>query len=129
MPGRHVYQTGTGINTIRPEVFKAGWAAYVQALGELHAADPSFAPIIITELTDTSKIVEVPRGTMAFNSRGPQRNLVVAIFWSPEEGEKPAQGNRHAALAKQLATQLREVFYEKISVEENNAYGNYGALS
>ena len=65
---------------------------------------------------------------MAFNSRGTQRNLVVAAFWSPEAGEKVAQGSRHTALAKQIATQLKEILAadEKISVDENNAYGNYG---
>ncbi|GJJ09904.1 hypothetical protein Clacol_004128 [Clathrus columnatus] len=123
--GRRCYMTGTSLrstlSTNATQVFKR-----VMELSEKHPTDPSrppFQPLIIYELLPNHNICKVSPDAMAYRSRGPQANVVVAVIWDEEENDINVKHAR--AFHREIAAIITASAERELKEYENEGYGNY----
>ena len=114
------------MSSLRVPTVQAAFNRFSEILAEGAKAElKNFTGIVLLEISDPAKILTVPRGTTAFNSRGRQFIAVIMLKWSATT----ALGvpDEHIATCRTWGKSLSETFGagEQIDEDENSGYGNY----
>jgi len=116
--GKAYFSTGAAVVDVTAQMFKDILA--VQA--EFRSKTPKAGHFVGFEIQPTKRVCEVSNSEMAFQSRGPQNNIIIMASWCKEDMD----GVDIDDVRKSMTGTKKAIQGDQIKLEP--AYGNFGML-